>query len=179
MFDLVFTRRFSMGHRLIAGCSEICATPHGHNEEVSVYLQPLEVKRLDGAENMVLPFHKAKSLWHRFIDHSVDHAFQLSEKDPLLHWFLQNEPQRIPHLLVTPGDPTTELLACLLMAKANTLLMAEQTGLLCHKIEIKETPTNTVSFTGDPLAFIPETGKAEKSWWQRADMSISDLMVTD
>lgn len=175
MFDLVFTRRFSMGHRLIHGTSEICATPHGHNEEVSVYLKPFKPQKLDGQTNMVLPFHQAKKKWHQFIDGSVDHAFQLSEDDALLQWFIQNEPKRLPHLLVTPGDPTTELLACLLMVKVNKILEAEQTDLLCYKIELKETPTNTVSFSGNPLDFIPDKKDTTLCWWERSDMTISNL----
>lgn len=175
MLELIFTRRFAMAHRLIHGSSEICATPHGHNEEVRVYLKPLEVRPLDGKQNVVVPFEKAKSTWHRFIDGSVDHAFQLADNDPLLPWFIEHEPQRIPRLLITPGDPTTELLACLFMSKLNCFLLAEQSGLYCDQIEILETPTNTVRFIGNSLDFIPNIRPPEQCWWRRADMSISDL----
>lgn len=166
-----------MGHRLIHGTSDVCATPHGHNENVTVYLKPLKTQPLDGKANIIIPFHQAKLLWHRFIDGSVDHAFQLSENDPLLQWFIDHEPTRIPHLLVTPGDPTTELLACLFMSKINVFLQSENTGLSCYKIKLQETPTNTVCFSGDPLEFIPQSSLTKLSWWQRADMSISDLKL--
>ncbi|MDI2112653.1 6-pyruvoyl trahydropterin synthase family protein [Commensalibacter nepenthis] len=175
MLELVFTRRFAMAHRLIHGSSEVCATPHGHNEEVKIYLKPMHPQSLDGKMNVVAPFHKAKGTWHRFIDNSVDHAFQLAENDPLVDWFVQNEPRRLSKLLITPGDPTTELLACLFMSKLNNFLSAEQSGLYCEQIEILETPTNTVRFTGNPLEFIPNIRPPEQCWWQRADMSISDL----
>ncbi|MDI2091251.1 6-pyruvoyl trahydropterin synthase family protein [Commensalibacter oyaizuii] len=175
MFELVFTRRFSMAHRLIHGSSEICATPHGHNEEVTVYLKALDPGSLDGKMNVLTPFEKAKSTWHRFIDGSVDHAFQLSENDPLVEWFKQHEPQRLSRLLLTPGDPTTELTACLFMAKLNSFLSIERSGLYCDQIEIAETPTNTVRFTGNPSDFIPKNRKDKDCWWHRADMSISDL----
>ncbi|MCI1440649.1 MAG: 6-carboxytetrahydropterin synthase, partial [Acetobacter peroxydans] len=48
MPELVFTRRFSMGHRLIHGASESCAVPHGHNELVTVRLTATTPARLDG-----------------------------------------------------------------------------------------------------------------------------------
>lgn len=174
MFELVFTRRFSMAHRLLAGESERCALPHGHNEYVRVSLRATNPGVLDGRTNMVLPFQRAKETWHRFIDEQVDHALQLSEHDPLLDWFGRNEPQRARRILVTPGDPTTELLACLLMAKLNAFL-ADDGGLLtCASIEIEETPTNTVRYTGNPFAVLPQPRPAPKCWWRRADMTIAD-----
>ncbi|MEJ1936503.1 6-carboxytetrahydropterin synthase, partial [Nostoc sp. NIES-2111] len=60
MFSLVFSRRYSMAHRLIAGLSEKCAVPHGHNEIVTVTLRAVTPARLDGAANMVVPFERAK-----------------------------------------------------------------------------------------------------------------------
>ncbi|WP_277751750.1 6-carboxytetrahydropterin synthase [Oecophyllibacter saccharovorans] len=178
--ELVFTRRFSMGHRLIAGCSDRCAIPHGHNEYISVTLgagpaNP-QAARLDGQANMLLPFAEAKGRWHHFIDTRMDHAFQLGEKDPLLQWFAQNEPSRLDRLVVTPGDPTTELLAALLMAKLNAILKAQGDRLTVRALEIRETPTNTVRLVGsDPAPYLPAvTRPPEACWWHRADDSTRD-----
>lgn len=63
MFSLVFTRRFSMAHRLIADPAGKCAIPHGHNEQVIARLQPVAPQRLDGRANMVVPFDRAKACW--------------------------------------------------------------------------------------------------------------------
>ncbi|GBQ09778.1 6-pyruvoyl tetrahydropterin synthase [Komagataeibacter rhaeticus] len=174
MFELVFTRRFSMAHRLLAGGSERCALPHGHNEYVRVSLRATAPTALDGHANMVLPFQRAKGIWHQFIDNHVDHALQLAQDDPLLGWFAQHEPQRAQRILVTPGDPTTELLACLLMAKLNAFLAADGGILSCASIEIDETPTNTIRYSGDPLAVLPQPRPAAQCWWRRADMTIAD-----
>ncbi|MBV1830483.1 6-carboxytetrahydropterin synthase [Komagataeibacter sp. AV436] len=174
MFELVFSRRFSMAHRLLAGSSERCALPHGHNEYVRVHLRATAPAALDGQANMVLPFQRAKGVWHAFIDGHVDHALQLGEDDPLLPWFRQHEPRRAARILVTPGDPTTELLACLLMAKLNAFLAADGGALTCAAIEIEETPTNTVRYTGDPLAVLPQPRPAARCWWRRADTTIAD-----
>lgn len=174
MFSLVFTRRYSMAHRLIAGLSEKCATPHGHNEFVTVRLQATEPSRMDGDTNMVEPFERAKAQWHRWIDNHVDHAFQLSDADPLLDWFRQHEPARQSRIMITPGDPTTEMLACCMMAKLNALLAADGGRLVCVEIEVQETPTNTVRFNGNPLSTLPSRAQGVY-WWARPDMTINDL----
>lgn len=175
MFSLVFTRRYSMAHRLVAGGSERCAVPHGHNETVTVRLQAASPAPLDGVANMVEPFERAKATWHRWIDGRVDHALQLSEADPLLAWFRAHEPHRLDRILVTPGDPTTEVLACCMMAKLNAFLAADGGRLVCVEVRIEETPTNTVAFDGDPLAVLPAPREADRCWWRRPDMSINDL----
>ncbi|AQT04046.1 6-pyruvoyl trahydropterin synthase family protein [Acetobacter persici] len=174
MPDLVFTRRFSMGHRLIHGASESCALPHGHNEFVTVRLTPTHAARLDGRGNMPVSFQRAKSTWHRFVDEKLDHALQLAEDDPLLAWFQAHEPARAQRIVITPGDPTTELMVCLMMAKLNAFLKADGDVLRCTEVSLQETPTNTVSFSGNPEEMIPASRAPEACWWNRADMSISD-----
>lgn len=175
MFSLVFSRRFAMAHRLLSGLSPKCAMPHGHNEIVTVRLVAARPEPLDGDGNMVLPFEQAKATWHRWIDDHVDHTLHLSDSDPLIDWFMEREPERLSRLLVTQGDPTTEMLACCMMAKLNQFLTADGGRLRCAEIRVEETPTNTVTFDGDPLAMLPEM--AGTPWWRRADMSINDLMA--
>lgn len=177
MFDLVFSRRYSMAHRLIAGLSEKCAVPHGHNELVTITLQPVCPSRLDGHANMVESFERAKATWHRWIDNQVDHALQLSHVDPLLDWFRLSEPHRLSRILVTPGDPTTEMLACCFMAKLNSFLSADGGRLTCVTVRVEETPTNAVMFTGDPAAALPIPADANP-WWLRSDPDINDLSAT-
>ncbi len=172
MFSLVFTRRYAMAHRLIAGASERCAVPHGHNELVTVRLQATRPAALCGHVNMVESFESAKTTWHRWIDTHVDHALQLSNRDPLLDWFRTAEPARLQRILVTQGDPTTEMLAACMLSKINAFLTAAGGTLVCRHIEIAETPTNTVTLDGDPRDVLPQTGPA---WWTRADMTINDL----
>ncbi len=176
MLSLMFTRRYAMGHRLLSGGEEKCAVPHGHNEIVTVTLQPAEPAPLDGAANMVEPFARAKATWHDWIDNHVDHALQLSDRDPLLDWFRHHEPRRLGRILVTRGDPTTEVLACCMMSKLNAFLRADGGRLICVRIQIEETPTNTVAFDGDPTTALPAV-EACPPWWHRADMSINDVQA--
>ncbi len=174
MFSLVFRRRYAMAHRLITGLSEKCAIPHGHTEVVTVTLQPVSPAPLDGRGNMVEPFERAKSTWHRWVDGHVDHSLHLSGDDPLLDWFAANEPPRLTNILVTPGDPTTEILAACMMAKLNAFLAADGGRLRCVTLGIDETPTNCVILNGDAAAVLPRSRTA-RPWWVRADMSINDL----
>lgn len=176
MFSLVFTRRYAMAHRLISGLSEKCAIPHGHNEVVTVTLRSTSPAPLDGNGNMVVPFERAKGIWHRWIDDYVDHSLHLSADDPLLGWFTEREPRRASRILVTPGDPTTEVLAACMMAKLNAFLAEDGGQLACAEIHIDETPTNALTFAGDPAAVLPRVA-LRLPWWMRSDSSINDLAV--
>ena len=174
MHTLRFTRHFIMAHRLAVGESLKCATPHGHNERVIVDLVAKEAPgRLDGQENVLVEFSRAKGRWHRFVDGALDHGLQLSEDDPFLALVDAHFPAW--RLVVVPGDPATELLTVLLAHKCQTFLDAEETGLRVARLTIEETPTNTVVFEGDPLAAMPARARAAteagSAWWARADDS--------
>lgn len=174
--ELVFTRRFCMGHRLISGVSESCAMPHGHNEIVKVFLEATAPARLDGQRNILLPFAEAKRRWHQFIDTRMDHGFQLCDSDPLLRWFQIHEAERARRIIVTPGDPTTELLAALLFAKITAFLMLDGAVLRCTSLHLEETPTNAVVLRGSPEDYLPPMPRPQTHyWWNRPDDSISDL----
>ena len=47
----------------------------------------------------------------------------------------------------------------------------------CIKVEIEETPTNTVIFSGDPqkAISIKDYEGPKVPWWIRPDMTINDL----
>ncbi len=166
-----------MSHRLFNLKGSRCFIPHGHNEYVKVYLVSTGYNQLDGAVNMMAPFAVLKSVWHKWIDDHVDHSLQLSSQDPMLDYFKEQEPENLPHILITPGDPTTEVLAACFMSKINAILFDQGLAVRCDKVEIVETPTNTVSFRGDPAEVIctDHYGGPELPWWGRADMSINDL----
>ncbi|MFA9459480.1 6-pyruvoyl trahydropterin synthase family protein [Thiohalorhabdus sp. Cl-TMA] len=175
MFTLAFTRRYSMSHRLLSLYNGPCGVPHGHNELVTVRLQARHPEPLDGQANMVTPFHAAKKRWHAWIDERVDHTLQLSDQDPLLTYFREQEPSLLDRILVTPGDPSTEALAACFMAKVSTFLAEQGGDLRCVEVTIEETPTNTVTFEGDPDLVLPADRFPEPPWWKRPDGSINDL----
>lgn len=175
MIELQFTRRFSMGHRLLSDAAPRCAIPHGHNEYVTVSIHARNATALDGQRNMVAAFADVKRRWHHFIDTRLDHALQLGEGDSLLGWFATHEPENYCRIVVTPGDPTTELMAALLMAKLNSFLAADMPDLICHRLSLRETETNAVTISGPVEDVLPKLDRARSlCWWWRADDSISN-----
>ncbi len=176
-FEICFTRRYCMSHRLFNIKNSRCFVPHGHNEYVKVYLSTTAYDTLDGAVNMMAPFAVLKKVWHEWIDDHVDHSLQLSSQDQMLDYFKSTEPENLAHIMITPGDPTTEVLAACFMSKINAILRDQGLSVCCHKVEVIETPTNTVTFSGDPKAIISADHYqgAAVPWWERPDMSINDL----
>ncbi|WP_307351876.1 6-pyruvoyl trahydropterin synthase family protein [Caulobacter ginsengisoli] len=170
MVRLEFSRRYSMAHRLLSDPSGKCLTPHGHDELVSVTLRPLQPMDFGGS-NMTAAFEHAKGRWHGWIDNAVDHAFQLSLADPLLGYFREHEPDRLPRIMTFDGDPTTEALAIGFLRKLTAFLEAD--GLFAAEaVRVQETPTNACSLTAADLASIDWSPGA---WARRADDSLNDL----
>jgi 6-pyruvoyltetrahydropterin/6-carboxytetrahydropterin synthase len=170
---LRFSRRYAMGHRLISGAAPNCRVPHGHDEVVTVDIASASNASLDPDTNMLVEFEYAKGSWFEWIDSRVDHSFHISDQDPLIDFFRSNEPEMLTRLLVTPGDPTTELRAACYFAKLTALLDANDHGLICSRVLLQETPTNAVEFNSSSTqSFLPQ-GAAH--WWHRADLSINDL----
>lgn len=172
MPDIRFTRRFSMAHRLLVDAASKCIVPHGHNEFVHVTLST--DREMDfGGTNYVASFERLKTRWHGFIDRAVDHAFQLNAADPLLKWFLTEEPQRASRLMVFDGDPTSEALAIALRRKLDAILKDEHSAFRCVALTLEETPTNAV-LIGETLS-PGERAWMGGSWIDRPDETINDL----
>lgn len=173
MAALEFTRRYAMAHRLLKTDSLKCAIPHGHNEFVTVRLDPLEQFRFGGA-NSTAPFEKVKRRWHQWIDDHVDHTLHLGEDDPLIAYFQAHEPARLKQVMTFQGDPTTEALAACFWLKLTALVEADGLPFSVREVRIEETPTNTVVVTKE--GFNPATcGLRPGAWPSRADMSINDF----
>ena len=173
MATLEFSRRFAMAHRLLSDPLSKCAVPHGHNEVVSVQLEP-EAKFQFGGANAQAPFDAVKGRWHTWIDGHVDHALQLNEADPLLGYFREREPRRMPGIMTFPGDPTTEALAACFWLKLDAFIKADELPFSVAQVRVEETPTNTVILTR--ATFEPEScGLSAGRWPQRPDMSINDF----
>ena len=161
-----------MAHRLLTDAASKCIVPHGHNEFVHVTLRT--DREMDfGGSNYVASFERLKTRWHGFIDRAVDHAFQLNAADPLLQWFLTEEPARASRLMVFKGDPTSAALAVALRRKLDAILLDEASAFRCVGLTLEETPTNAVVI-GEHLS-AAERGWMAGSWMDRADLTINDL----
>lgn len=175
MVSLVFKRRFSMAHRLRFDRTSKCATPHGHNEFVSVTLRAKAGSAHDihwGTSNYGESFANLKREWHRFVDDALDHAFQLGADDPLIDFFKTHEPDIVPRLLIIKGDPTTEAVAMALFQKLSAILARFHPDFVCTRLELEETPTNTVVITDEDGVERVDLGE----WCRRADLSLNDLL---
>lgn len=173
MAALEFTRRYAMAHRLLATQSPKCAVPHGHNEFVTVKLEPLDTFRFS-ATNSTAPFEQVKKRWHQWIDEAVDHTLHLGEDDPLIGFFRDNEPTRLSQIMTFQGDPTTEALAACFWLKLSAFIAADNLPFRLVEVRIEETPTNTVIV--NRATFDPATCRLRaNSWPWRADMSINEL----
>jgi 6-pyruvoyltetrahydropterin/6-carboxytetrahydropterin synthase len=154
-FRLRFSRRYSMGHRLVT-----VDIVHGANHG------------LDPDTNMLAEFDRVKRRWFQWIDSSVDHSFHIGNQDPLLEYFQKNEPELLPKLLVTPGDPTTEIRAACFKSKLTVFLAEDEPNFRCDCLIIQETPANAVEIRADNFRGILPEGD---HWWRRADSSINSM----
>lgn len=173
MAALEFTRRYAMAHRLLATQSAKCAIPHGHNEFVTVRLDPLGAFTFSET-NSAAPFHRVKRRWHQWIDERVDHTLQLSEDDQLISYFRTHEPALLGQVMTFQGDPTTEALAACFFLKLSAFVADERLPFKVREVRIEETPTNTAIVSRDH--FDPDRcGLRPDAWPRRADMSINDF----
>lgn len=173
MGALQFTRRYAMAHRLLATKSPKCAIPHGHNEFVTVRLDPTTHFKFSDT-NCAAPFEQVKRRWHQWIDECVDHTLHLGETDPMIAYFREREPARLSQVMTFQGDPTTEALAACFFLKLSAFVAGDGLPFTVREIRIEETPTNTVIAsreTFDPAA----CGLRAGAWPMRADMSINDF----
>jgi len=174
MAILEFSRRFVMAHRLLADPYSKCATPHGHNEIVSVQLSPAAEFRFAGA-NALASFEAVKGRWHGWIDNCVDHSLQLNSADPLIGYFRQHEPRRLGHIMSFEGDPTTEALAACFWLKLDAFLRDENLPFGVRSVRVEETPTNAVLLSRESFD-AEHCGLPAGAWPRRADASINDLV---
>jgi len=157
----------------LATKSPKCAIPHGHNEFVTVRLDPT-ADFVFSDTNSAAPFETVKRRWHAWIDGAVDHTLHLAETDPLLDYFRQHESKQLTQIMTFQGDPTTEALAACFFLKLSAFIAADGLPFTVREVRIEETPTNTVIVSRE--SFDPATcGLRAGAWPWRADMSINDF----
>lgn len=163
-----------MAHRLTSGVAPNCGIPHGHDEVVTVDIVSGDNSGLDPETKMLVEFDQVKRRWFQWIDKAVDHTFHLAATDPLIDFFREHEPHQLARILVTPGDPTTEMKSACYHSKLTAFLEAENPSYRCRRLVLQETPTNSVEFNGTSAEGILPGGD---HWWHRADQSINDLVA--
>jgi len=167
MFEIAFDYRFEAAHRFTKSRAYKCATPHGHSWRARLELVS-HSDQLNDAE-MVVEFSQLKRRWKSLVTSTLDHSFFANHEDPILEALLEHIPEL--RLLRFPGDPTTELLASLLFAKANAFLRAEgQTDSVeVQAVHIRETETNSVRCRALPSWLADGSVGGYRGWWSDPD----------
>jgi len=160
--NLNFKYRFEAAHRFTDANSK-CSTPHGHTWWVTLTLSH-ESADIDLANNFATDFKDLKSGWKRFVDNELDHHFFLNSSDSLASYLEKTEPNL--NVKLTPGDPTTEVLAALFLKKAESIL-GGLNHISVNSILLEETPTNSVlinKIDADQLIQRLDV-KQKNQWW--------------
>jgi len=164
--ELKFRYRFEAAHRFTSTASPSCMTPHGHTWYATLHLQSLKALNQDG---MVVEFARAKSFWKTLITDTFDHSYMCHHQDRVTETLIAVHPEA--RVLRFPGDPTTETIALLLFAKAETSIAHEKLAELVRVrgVTIEETPTNSLYC---PREYFQENiGRYQNAsgWWTSAD----------
>lgn len=168
---LKFRYRFESAHRFVNAASPRCQTPHGHTWYVTLVVSPLKAQL--NSESMVAEFQNIKKNWREFIDETVDHSFFYNVQDPLYPYLKEF----IPNFRGLPffTDPTTEMIACLFLVKAQALIEASpvKNQVMATGIFIEETPTNSIEVSVEDQIFKNARTMASENyegWWQTDDI---------
>jgi len=123
---------FEAAHRLIRNYEGKCSNNHGHSYRVKLYLTGDTLDEKD----MLLDFNETKAL-RDWLNNNLDHSSILWEEDPLAETLkkLGNK------VLLTKKNPTSEHIAELILAQAQTLF--ENARLKVHSVEVSETATSS------------------------------------
>lgn len=160
--DVNFRYRFEAAHRF-TDVSSKCSTPHGHTWWLTLCLSH-ESSDINLEKNFATDFKDLKSGWKSFVDNELDHHFFLNSEDSLANHLRETEPNL--NIKLTPGDPTTEVLAALFFRKAESLL-GQFEHIEVSSVLLEETPTNSIRiYKKDADQLIERLGVKQKSpWW--------------
>lgn len=110
---------FAAGHRLL-GYPGRCASPHGHT-----FVAELVVEGDLDELGLVADFTDLKAIAGGWIREHWDHGFLVAQEDQVLRAALASVPEAKAY--VTPGNPSAEHLAALLLEQVGPLLPARLT----------------------------------------------------
>ena len=163
LMELNFKYRFEAAHRFTDASSK-CSTPHGHTWWTTLTLEHSS-SDINLDKNFATDFKDLKSGWKKFIDNELDHHFFLNADDTLANYLFETEPNL--NIKLTPGDPTTEVLAALFFRKAEGLLK-NFNHVTVSSLLLEETPTNSICINKkDADQLIERLELKQKSkWWQ-------------
>jgi len=119
MFRIRKRFRIEYAHVLESSYTEKCQSIHGHSGIIDVYLTSAQCNK----DGMVVDFGKVKEVISSIID-KYDHALLLHEDKVDKYKSQLSDSKKI---VSVPGNPTAELLACLLFMEIKTELLRMET----------------------------------------------------
>jgi 6-pyruvoyltetrahydropterin/6-carboxytetrahydropterin synthase len=122
---------FEAAHRLMKDYIGRCNNNHGHSWVIKLHVEADELDE----KGMVMDFQEMKLL-KAWIDDNLDHTTILWEKDSMCDYIRQSN-QRI---FITKGNPTSEKIGELILAKAIEMFGNSRVKVKC--VEVNETCTS-------------------------------------
>ena len=103
-----------------------CANLHGHRWKVEVWAEG----EPDTTTNILIDYNAIKEIIGKY-----DHQIILNRDDPMVHCI-----EKFQHVITTPGDPTSELLAFLIRQDIYDHCKAQGINVAIPKIRVWESP---------------------------------------
>jgi 6-pyruvoyltetrahydropterin/6-carboxytetrahydropterin synthase len=103
-----------------------CANLHGHRWKVEVWIEG----EPDATTNLLIDYNTIKQIIERF-----DHQIILNCDDPMVPCI-----EKFQHVMTTPGDPTSELLAVVFKDDLNEACKSQGINAKVTKIRVWESP---------------------------------------
>jgi 6-pyruvoyltetrahydropterin/6-carboxytetrahydropterin synthase len=143
MYRLEVEHNAETAHRFFAAdSSPKCRSIHGHSWRI---ILTLKTEKLD-SQGMVVEFGQLKMAWRGWLDAHLDHALMLNHADPLAALLQAADPGM--RIFLTPADPTTEHLACMLAQQAEAILenLGYSPSVQIERVRVEETRVNSAEY---------------------------------
>ena len=105
-----------------------CANLHGHRWKIEVWMEG----EPDPATQIVIDYSIIKKIVEKY-----DHQIILNKDDPMVPGIAEFHP-----VITTPGDPTSELIACLIRDDLELACREQRISAKVMKIRVWESPTS-------------------------------------
>ncbi|MGB7788910.1 6-carboxytetrahydropterin synthase [Methanoregula sp.] len=123
-----------------------CASLHGHRWKVEVWIEG----EPDAKTNILIDYNLIKQVVAKY-----DHQIILNQDDPMVAAIRQ-----LQHVITTPGDPTSELLALIIRNDLYEICKTQGIDATVSRIRVWESPNAYAELkTPDTLSELPDADR--------------------
>jgi 6-pyruvoyltetrahydropterin/6-carboxytetrahydropterin synthase len=123
-----------------------CASLHGHRWKVEVWIEG----EPDAKTNILIDYNLIKQTVAKY-----DHQIILNQNDPMVAAIRQFQ-----HVITTPGDPTSELLALVIRSDLNEICKTQGIDATVTRIRVWESPNAYAELkTPETLSELPDADR--------------------